>query len=77
MHEGDSFHLNFLEKTYFFVKLTGRAMVRPVSSGKWKAPSVSCQPFISSLYAVILVICGVNIKGQASWSAWHMAPSCV
>ena len=52
-------------------------MVRPVSSGKWKAPPVSCQPFISSLYAVILVICGVNIKGQAALSAWHMAPSCV
>ena len=32
------FHLNLLEKTYFFVKLTGRAMVRPASSDKWKAP---------------------------------------
>ena len=71
------FHLNFLEKTYFFLKLTDRAMVRPVSSDKWKAASVSCQPLISSLYAVIVVICGVNIKGQAAWSAWHMAPSCV
>ena len=71
------FHLNFLEKTYFFLKLIDRAMVRPVSSDKWKAASVSCQPFISSLYAVIVVICGVNIKGQAAWSAWHMAPSCV
>ena len=71
------FYLNFLEKTYFFLKLTDRAMVRPVSSDKWKAASVSCQPFISSLYAVIVVICGVNIKGQAAWSAWHMAPSCV
>ena len=71
------FYLNFLEKTYFFLKLTDRAMVRPVSSDKWKAASVSCQPFISSLYAVIVVICGVNIKGQAAWSAWHMAPSYV
>ena len=33
--------------------------------------SVSCQPFISSLCAVILLICGVDIRRQAAWLAWH------
>ena len=27
-----------LEKAYFIIKPTGRAMVRPASSDKWKAP---------------------------------------
>ena len=30
-----------LEKVYFIFKLTCRAMVRPASSDKWKAPLVS------------------------------------
>ena len=29
-----------LEKAYFIIKPTGRAMVRPASSDKWKAPLV-------------------------------------
>ena len=33
--------------------------------------SVSCQPFISSFCAVILLICGVDIRRQAAWLAWH------
>ena len=31
---------NILEKAYFIIKLTGRAMVRPASADKWKAPLV-------------------------------------
>ena len=30
-----------LEKAYFIIKPTGRAMVRPASSDKWKAPLVT------------------------------------
>ena len=30
-----------LEKVYFIFKLTCRAMVRPASSDKWKAPLIS------------------------------------
>ena len=37
-----------LEKAYFIIKPTGRAMVRPASSDKWKAPLVTVLPkFIS------------------------------
>ena len=34
------FQQKLLEKAYFIFKLTGRAMVRPTSSDKWKAPLV-------------------------------------
>ena len=32
------FHQKLLEIAYFIVKMTGAAMVRPVSSDFWKAP---------------------------------------
>ena len=38
MHQGAGFAAKLLEKAYFIFKLTGRAMVRPASSDKWKAP---------------------------------------
>lgn len=31
----------------------------------------SCQLFISSFSAAILIICGVDIKAWATWWAWH------
>ena len=34
------FQQKLLEKAYFILKLTGRAMVRPASSDFWKAPLV-------------------------------------
>ena len=77
MHEGDSFSSKLSGKNLFLCQTDWSSNGQAGQSDKWKAASVSCQPFISSLYAVILVICGVNIKGQAAWSAWHMAPSCV
>ena len=35
------FQQNLLEKAYFFVKMTGPAMVRPASSEFWKTPLAS------------------------------------
>ena len=41
MHEENVFfQQKLLEKAYFILKLTGRAMVRPASSDFWKAPLV-------------------------------------
>ena len=42
MHEENVFFFQqkLLEKAYFILKLTGRAMVRPASSDFWKAPLV-------------------------------------
>ena len=38
--KGDGFWAKTLGKSHFIFKLTGRAMVRPASSDKWKAPLV-------------------------------------
>ena len=40
------FQQKLLKKAYFIFKLTGRAMVRPSSSDKWKAPLVN--PFTAN-----------------------------
>ena len=40
------FQQKLLKKAYFIFKLTGRAMVRPASSDKWKAPLVN--PFTAN-----------------------------
>ena len=40
------FQQKLLKKAYFIVKLTGRAMVRPASPDKWKAPLVN--PFTAN-----------------------------
>ena len=34
------FHQNSWKKAFFIVKMTGLAVIRPVSSDLWKAPSV-------------------------------------
>ena len=39
--------------------------------------SVSCQPFISSFCTVNLLICGVDIRCQAAWLAWHDSHLCL
>ena len=38
VHQGAGFSAKLLEKAYFIFKLTGRAIVRPASSDKRKAP---------------------------------------
>ena len=40
------FQQKLLKKAYFIFKLTGRAMVRPASSDKWKAPLLN--PFTAN-----------------------------
>ena len=39
-----------LEKADFIVKMTGPAMIRPVSSDKWKAPLV----FLMAILKIVL-----------------------
>ena len=38
MHKGNVFSAKPLEKAYFIVKMSGPAMVQPVSSDFWRAP---------------------------------------
>ena len=40
VHEGNGVSTKLLEKTFFIVKVTGPAMVRPASSDFWKVPLV-------------------------------------
>ena len=44
--KGDGFSAKTLGKSHFIFKLTGRAMVRPSSPDKWKAPLVN--PFTAN-----------------------------
>ena len=44
--KGDGFSAKTLGKSHFIFKLTGRAVVRPASSDKWKAPLVN--PFTAN-----------------------------
>ena len=60
MQEGDDFSQKPLEKADFIVQMTGPAMVRPVSSDKWKAPLREKQPKV--LY--MLTTYHLPFKGQ-------------
>ena len=62
------FHLNLLEKTYFFVELTGRAMVRPASSDKWKAPFKIVVTF-RRVFRIFLRVFLPCFRG-AVWRVW-------
>ena len=38
MHEGERFTVKTLGKSVIHFQMTGRAMIRPANSDKWKAP---------------------------------------
>ena len=63
--------LNLLEKTYFFVKLTGRAMVRPASSDKWKAPFKIVVTFRRVFRIFLRVSCHVSGE-QCEGCEWFL-----
>ena len=45
-----------LEKAYFIIKPTGRAMVWPASSDKWKAPQSKCFSYLLAYFLVYKIV---------------------
>ena len=64
MHEGDGASTKTLgKKVFFVVKMTGPAIVRPVSSDFWKAP---CQRLSKEnlAFVVVLVLACSKLRGS-------------